>query len=84
MVAPTSHADGVLFEDAAIGRGLARIQQHGSRAFQKVRDLAGVTRNAAHTLQVVKRHTLPGKQHADVAPQHCELLTCTNTVAIGA
>ena len=84
VVAAAANADSVLFKNAVVGAGLTGVQQGDAGAFQQGRHLMGIGGNAAHSLQVVQRNALTGKQGAYIARNNGQLLAGLYGIAVPA
>ena len=84
MVAAAANADSVLFKNAVVGAGLTGVQQGDAGSLQQGRQLMGIGGNAAHSLQVVQRNALTGKQGAYIARNNGQLLAGLYGIAVPA
>ena len=82
MVARAADLDRILFELAQGRGGLAGIQQDRVGALEDFDQLMGMSRNAAHALQVVERGALAGQQDADIRINHADQLALLAGIAV--
>lgn len=82
MVGTATHRDGVLLEDAAVGRGLPRVEQGDAAAGEQRHHMVRIGGDAAHALQVVEGDALAREQHADVAMDVSQEIARMHLVAI--
>ena len=82
VIVSAADFNSILFKDTHIGSRLAGIQQFCLGAFQEIRDLSGVCRNTAHTLQEVQCGTLAGQQYPNVTTDNAQLFALTDPVTI--
>ena len=82
MVAAAAHANRILFKHTVVGAGFAGVQQSDAGALQAGSYFMRIGCNAAHALQIVQRHALTGKQHANVTVHHRQLLAVLHGIAV--
>ena len=74
----------LIAKEDGIVAGLTGVQQGDAGAFQQGRQLMGIGGNAAHSLQVVQRNALTGKQGTYIARNNGQLLAGLYGIAVPA
>ena len=82
MVEATSDPDCIFLKYTHIRGCLSGIQKFRFASLKKLHNRIRVGRDPTHSLQIVERHTLTGKQHANVTAHHAHLFAALDRIAV--